>query len=266
VRLRARMPSSASAVTLLPHPTRRRAERLRRPDLERDAVDACTIPRCVLNARAGPRRQQRIRCGTQLGIEGFARARRRQVEAERRDDDREARNDREPRRRLQYWFVSVSIAPHSGRAGFWSPRPEKLGRPTSMMAVAKRKRSLDDHRRDRVRQDVGRRESSARTPVDRAARTKSFSFCASTDPRRRRAKDRNLREADGDHDVEETRAERGDDPDREQESGMASMMSITRITVVSIQPARTRDRPEDDPERESTETGDDATSSESRAP
>ena len=56
------------------------------------------------------------------------------------------------------------------------------------------------------------------TPTERAASTKSVSRCARIEPRSRRAKIGMFVDADGDHDLEEARAEQRDDPDREQEA------------------------------------------------
>ena len=57
-----------------------------------------------------------------------------------------------------------------------------------------------------------------RTPTERAASTKSFSFCARTDPRNSRAKIGMFDDPDRDHDLPETRPERRDDPDREEQT------------------------------------------------
>ena len=56
------------------------------------------------------------------------------------------------------------------------------------------------------------------TPTDRAARTKSVSRWARTEPRSSRAKIGMFDDADRDHDLLEARAEHRDDPDREQQA------------------------------------------------
>ena len=84
--------------------------------------------------------------------------------------------------------VFVSIVPHSGVDGSCGPRPRKPSPAASMIAVASARVPAT------ITGDIafGRmcepRIERRGTPTARAARTKSFSRCASTVPRRSRAK------------------------------------------------------------------------------
>ena len=58
--------------------------------------------------------------------------------------------------------VFVSIVPHSGVDGSCGPRPRKPRPAASMIAVASARVAADDHRRDRVREDVRAEHLTAR--------------------------------------------------------------------------------------------------------
>src|SRR5437764_4080100 len=119
-------------------------------------LTAYTLPRFVWKSTRSPSTSSRggLDSATQLRVEGFAERVADQVEAERRDHDRDAGDDREPRRGLE-----VLVRARQHRAPL---RPRRVlvaqaeeGKPGDVDDRRReRERPLHDHRRDRVREDV----------------------------------------------------------------------------------------------------------------
>ena len=176
-----------------------------------------------------------------------------QVEAEHGDDDRDAREDGEERRRLEVADGSVSIVPHSGVAGSCGPSPRKPRPAASMIAVASASVPGDDHRRDRVREDVRREDRArcARRPRARRGRSRSRA-AARIEPRSSRVKIGMLTIPIAIITWQSPRrraARRSRSPSGSR--GIASMMSITRmIRRVERAAEVAGDRAEHQPERQ----------------
>src|SRR4051812_22320398 len=215
------------------------AERLARRDLERHAVDRIDRPALCpeLHLQVVDREQAHIR------PRSFGSSASRSASPIRLNPSAEttiaqpgmiARNGADCR----YAFVSVSIAPHSGLAGFWSPSPRKLSAATSMIAVARASVPAT------ISGDIefGRmcevRSPRRGTPTERAASTKSFSFCASTDPRRSRAKIGTCVSPTAIMMLYKPGPSAATIPIARSSPGMASITSTMRIRNVSTQPPK----------------------------
>src|SRR5207248_11382961 len=187
---RGRIPSSASEVTLLPQPDSPTMPSVSPAAMSNEIpLTACTVPRCVqkrtrrfsteskgsdirpdlfaerLDLRPPPEADP----AAELRVERLTEAVADQVEAERRDHDRDPRDDREPRRDLE---VLVRVRQH--RAPL---RPRRILVAETEEREAghvddrrrERQRALHDHGRDRIREDV-RDEDRAPPHADRARR------------------------------------------------------------------------------------------------
>src|ERR1041384_4080104 len=155
---RGRMPSSESAVTLLPQPDSPTMPSVSPAATSNEMpLTAWTVPRWVWNSTRRPstwRRAGELDPATQFGVEGFAEGVADQVEAERRDHDRDAGEDREPRCDLE-----VLIRARQHRAPL-RPRGVLVAEAEEAQAGhvddcrREGERPLHDHRGDRVRKDV----------------------------------------------------------------------------------------------------------------
>ena len=130
------------------------------------------VPRLVQNST---RRSSTAKSGSsvaalgtasQLRVERLAQAVADQVEAEHREHDRDAGDDRQEGRRYE---VVVRVASASSPTPAWldpaAPRPRKPRPATSMIAVAIASVALDDHRRDGFGMMCEKRIARLRTPT-----------------------------------------------------------------------------------------------------
>ena len=151
------MPSSASEVTLLPHPDSPTIPSVSpAATLNETPLTAWIVPRSVQKwtwrsstassgsplagvvvptapAASGPGGSD---TAAELGVEGLAHRVADEVEAEHRDDDRGPGKSARNGAVWRYRTASVSIVPHSGVDGSCGPSPRKPSPAASMIAVA----------------------------------------------------------------------------------------------------------------------------------
>src|SRR5439155_9100080 len=225
---RGRSPTSASAVTLFPQPDSPTMPSVSPGPMSNEIpFTACTVPPPVQKWTRRSSTAKRGASGTtedapaeeperlslaepphaaaELRVERLAQAVADEVEAEDRDHDRDPRDEGEERRRLE---VVVHVGEH---------RPP-LGRGRVLRAEAEEaeagdvddrrghgERALDDHGRDRVREDV--REEDHRPPHADRARGEHEVVLALRQHRatEQAGEDRDVHDADRDHDLVEAR-------------------------------------------------------------
>src|SRR5436190_15564057 len=167
----------------------------------------------------------------------------------------------------RYSFVLVSIAPHSGLAGSWSPSPRKLRAATSMIAVASASVPWTITGEMAFGRTWPYRIRTRRTPTDRAARTKSFSRCPRIEPRRSRAKIGIWVTPIAIITSTSPGPSAATIPIANSRPGIASMMSMQRMITVSTTPPKKPARePRTSPTESPTDTATTPMMSESRAP
>src|SRR2546423_1438397 len=205
--LRASRPRTASDVTLLPHPDSPTIPSVSPRAISKETpLTAYTVPRRVENSTL---RSSTPRSGslafTQLRVERLAQTVADQVEAEHREDDRDARDDREERGRLE---VVVHVREHRSPFG-----GRRVLRTEAEEAEAgdvddrrrHRERPLDDHGRDRVGKDV-REQDRAPAYAHRTRREDEVVLPLRQDrPAKQARGEREVHDADGDHDLKEAR-------------------------------------------------------------
>src|SRR5688500_3651122 len=163
--LRARIPRMASEVTLLPHPDSPTI-----PSVSPGAMSkvipltAWTVPRDVVNST---RRSSTVRSGslatpTQLRVEGLPKPIADQVEAEHGHDDRHAGDDRQVRCGLEIANGSGKHRPPLRRGRILRPEAEEAETGDVDDRRGHGEGALDDHGRDRVREDVARENRASR--------------------------------------------------------------------------------------------------------
>ena len=172
------------------------------------------------SAASGARRRGgRPRRSFELELLSFAEPVADQVEAEHRNDDRDAGDDRQVGCRLEVARCIGQHRPPLGRRGILWPQPEPPEGSDIDDCRRERQRCLHDHGRDRVREDVGGQDRAPRD-ADRACRKHEVVVPLAEDRAAHQPReDRNLRDADRDHDLEEAGTEHRDDADREQQAG-----------------------------------------------
>src|SRR5436190_8957126 len=209
--LRARIPSSASEVTLFPQPDSPTSPSVSPGSIEKETP---------LTAWTGPRdvRKRTCRSSTassasatvpQLRVERLAQAVADQVEAEHRDHDRDSREDREERRTLE---IAVDLGQHRPplrRARVLRAEPEEAETGDVDDRGRQRERALHDHRRDRVREDV-REEDPAPLYADGTRSQDEIRLALRQNRAAQEAgEDRDVGNPDRDHDLEDALAEHG---------------------------------------------------------
>ena len=119
----------------------------------------------------------------------------------------------------RYRTVSVSIVPHSGVDGSCGPRPRKPSPAASMIAVASASVACDDHRRDRVREDVRHEDRPPRHADRTGGEHEVVLLLSEHGTAQQPGEDRDVDDPDRDHDREEPGAEHRRDSDRHEQAG-----------------------------------------------
>src|ERR687897_3669008 len=153
---RAKIPSNASDVTLLPQPDSPTIPSVSPGAMSNEMpLTAWIVPRRVQNSTRRSRTDRRaLRPATELRVECLAEAVADQVEAEHRDHDREAGDDRQVDRRREVLVRVGQHRPPLGRRRILRPEAEEPEAGDVDDGGRHPERAGDDHRRDRVREDV----------------------------------------------------------------------------------------------------------------
>ena len=136
----------------------------------------------------------------------------------------------------RYRVVSVSIVPHSGVDGSCGPSPRKPSPATSMIAVASASVPCTITGEIAFGRMCEDRIVRRGTPIERAARTKSFSRWARIEPRIRRAKIGTCVTPTAIMIWKRPGPSIATIPIASRKPGIASMMSVRRMITLSIAP------------------------------
>ena len=140
-----------------------------------------------------------------------------QVERQDKDENRQARDNREPGRAFQQRRTLVEVATPGGRRRLHAHAEVAQAR-LREHRESEAERRLDDERRRRVRHDVANHDSRVRR-AERARGEHVVAFAqrehlAAGQP----GEDRNGRDSDGDHHVRQARAQHRDDGERQDDA------------------------------------------------
>src|SRR5919109_5381555 len=275
-------PSSASAVALFPQPDSPTMPSVSPAPISNEIpFTACTVP---LPVQKWTRRSSTARsdasgtaddapaeeperlalaeapdAAAELRVERFPQAVADEVESEHRDDDRDAGNDGEERRRLEVVVHVGEHRPPLRRCRVLRAEAEEAEPGDVDDRRGHRERSLDDHGRDRVREDV--REEDHRAPdAHRPRREHEVVLAlrehrAAEEPR----EDRDVHDPDRNHDLLQAGAERRHDPDRKEQTRDGEHdVHAAHDQRVHDAAEVAGERAEDEPDREPDRDGHDA--------